>query len=287
MAATACPSIKDKKAAPKRFPKTGKRGAPQAFAYILYSILENEPVEIASWSEDGKSFSVHDGDRWANLVLQKYFRHTNQSSFQRQLNLYGFRKVKKGPNRGAYEHLSFLRGRRDLLGNVKRPRQMSGKRCKGGRGPTRAAGPVGKPRSSSESSTESPSEFASDHFDEDESPLPSPEGNAGGAADLLTAASLADDAFIVASLCRVVSDPGSASSSVSARRRKESMDGAYVVASLYRGSSSLGSTRSESTSSEASEAEGTLVTLRRVESVQGALDGLVGLCKQTAPSMHP
>ena len=53
-------------------------------------------------------------------VLMNYFRHDKYSSFLRQLNLYGFRKVAKGPDVGAYAHPNFMRGRLDQLPEVRR-----------------------------------------------------------------------------------------------------------------------------------------------------------------------
>lgn len=44
-------------------------------------------------------------------TLVKYFRHSRYASFQRQLNLYGFRKNESG----AFEHKFFIREMPDLL----------------------------------------------------------------------------------------------------------------------------------------------------------------------------
>lgn len=42
------------------------------------------------------------------------------TSFQRQLNLYGFRRVTKGEDVGSYYHPKFQKGRRDLIAEIKR-----------------------------------------------------------------------------------------------------------------------------------------------------------------------
>lgn len=47
------------------------------------------------------------------------------SSFQRQLNLYGFRKVHKGPDTGGYTHQFFKRGEPELLDVIRRSPQSS------------------------------------------------------------------------------------------------------------------------------------------------------------------
>ncbi len=54
------------------------------------------------------------------VETKQYFRHNKFSSFRRQLNLYGYRKVIKGPDAGAYMHPFFQRDRPDLLGEVKK-----------------------------------------------------------------------------------------------------------------------------------------------------------------------
>ena len=49
-----------------------------------------------------------------------YYIDTKLTSFQRQLNLYGFRRMNKGEYQGAYFHPKFIENRKDLLTFVKR-----------------------------------------------------------------------------------------------------------------------------------------------------------------------
>jgi hypothetical protein len=53
----------------------------------------------------------------------------NTASFQRQLNLYGFRKVFRGPDSGGYAHPHFRRDHPELLGSVERAPQPSANRA--------------------------------------------------------------------------------------------------------------------------------------------------------------
>jgi len=127
------------------YPRTGKRGVPQQFPRRLYEMLETESSEAAqaraqvaawatnsgylsgataatandipliSWSGTGRAFRIVDVKLFAETVLPKYFRTAKFSSFQRNLNLYGFCKVRKGPDTDMYAHPSFLRGHPEKL----------------------------------------------------------------------------------------------------------------------------------------------------------------------------
>lgn len=64
------------------------------FLRKTYEMLETTPEDICAWAEDGQSFYIKDPGTFANEVIPKFFSHKNFSSFVRQLNFYGFRKVK-------------------------------------------------------------------------------------------------------------------------------------------------------------------------------------------------
>lgn len=51
---------------------------------------------------------------YSSYLKIRHFNTGAYSSFQRQLNLYGFTRIPSGPDRGCYYHILFLRGHVDL-----------------------------------------------------------------------------------------------------------------------------------------------------------------------------
>lgn len=82
--------------------------------------MDLECSDIIAWLPHGLSFKILDYKRFAEETIPKYFRHTKLTSFQRQLNLYGFRRISKGQDNGAYFHANFQRGRPDLVAEIRR-----------------------------------------------------------------------------------------------------------------------------------------------------------------------
>jgi len=104
-------------------------GVTTPFQWKLHDMLEQIDEDgyshAISWLSHGRAFMVHKPSEFVNQVMPIYFNQTKFASFQRQLNLYGFRRMTAGQDKGAYYHEFFLRGRRTLC------QRMSRKKVKG------------------------------------------------------------------------------------------------------------------------------------------------------------
>nr|XP_043635728.1 heat stress transcription factor B-2c-like [Erigeron canadensis]XP_043635729.1 heat stress transcription factor B-2c-like [Erigeron canadensis] len=98
---------------------TGSRSLPTPFLTKTYQLVDDKSIdEVISWNEDGSSFIVWNPAEFAKDLLPKYFKHNNFSSFVRQLNTYGFRKVV--PDRWEFSNECFRRGEKHMLCDIQR-----------------------------------------------------------------------------------------------------------------------------------------------------------------------
>jgi hypothetical protein len=80
---------------------------------------------IVSWRPHGMSFRVHLPKVFASTVMPRYFtKQTKYKSFLRQLHIYGFRRIWKGSDRGAYFHSMFIRNKKSMSLQMTRQKLM-------------------------------------------------------------------------------------------------------------------------------------------------------------------
>jgi hypothetical protein len=98
------------------------------FVLKFYRFLEEETYPtVLKWSRKGNSFIICDLSFLTETVLPLVFRHANYQSFVRQINKYGFHKIRSEETEAHYgrhvpefRHPCFQSGRVDLLPLVQR-----------------------------------------------------------------------------------------------------------------------------------------------------------------------
>jgi hypothetical protein len=105
-------------------PRSAKKVCIQ-FPWKLHEMLDNADVEgfadIVSWLPGTtNSFKVHQQGVFVEGIMPRYFKKIQFKSFQRQLNLWGFERIKSGAGKGGYGHSNFIRGMPSLCCMMKR-----------------------------------------------------------------------------------------------------------------------------------------------------------------------
>lgn len=122
--------------------QTKPNPAPKTFVHKLYNEIENNENKefLIIWNkfDAGKSFIITDINIFSAQVLPRLFKHCNYASFVRQLNKYGFNKIKQTDldpsllndqecnptnnqnNINVFRNDFFQKDRLDLLPNIKR-----------------------------------------------------------------------------------------------------------------------------------------------------------------------
>lgn len=94
------------------------------FLRKAFKMISTCPSEIAGWSDKGDSIVIKDIKQFATTIIPTAYKHNNFSSFVRQLNFYGFRKIKSESIDRAewweFRHPQFKRDQQHLLSEIKR-----------------------------------------------------------------------------------------------------------------------------------------------------------------------
>jgi hypothetical protein len=103
-------------------------GVTTHFPSLLHLVLTRAEKDgyshICGWQSHGRCFTVFNRDAFVAEVMPNYFRQSQYASFQRQLNLYGFRRLsQRSLDHGSYYHEMFLRTREDLCQGILRAKE--------------------------------------------------------------------------------------------------------------------------------------------------------------------
>ena len=86
--------------------------------------------ELIGWKPHGRAFYIIDVKTFKSEGCNRFFKIQKYRSFERQLNFWDFRRITSGPDKGAYYHPLFLRGKPSLISFMSYVKIRSGNRRK-------------------------------------------------------------------------------------------------------------------------------------------------------------
>ncbi|CAD8048907.1 unnamed protein product [Paramecium primaurelia] len=94
------------------------------FVSKLIEILDNQSyTEIISFDEKGDGIIIHQQELFENKILLNYFKHNHIDSFTRQMNNYGFKRVKNQQGKYEFKNPFFQKNNKNMIHLVMKKKQ--------------------------------------------------------------------------------------------------------------------------------------------------------------------
>lgn len=113
---------------------------PNKLLALIQTASDNDLLDAISWLPHGRAIAIRDEDLFMGIVT-RFFKVSVFRSFTRQLHLWGFSRVQRGPEKGAWWNPHFLRNRPDVMRRLVRRKIKGTKRGKGVEAPDFASMP--------------------------------------------------------------------------------------------------------------------------------------------------
>ncbi|KAG7363616.1 HSF-type DNA-binding protein [Nitzschia inconspicua] len=111
---------------------------PMKLHRMLEEAEEKNMTHIVGWTHNGEGFKVHNKHAFEAKFIPRYFSTTTYRGYHRNLNLWGFKTVNRGGDRGTCWHPYFKKGRPELCQYMERM-ALKGNQAPAGQGEPGAA----------------------------------------------------------------------------------------------------------------------------------------------------